>query len=57
VEQIADEFGRTPGDVRVLSAQYAGDVPLWDEVGVLAPEVGYDLSPLLSPHGERTIRR
>jgi hypothetical protein len=57
VEQLADPFGVTPGDVRVLIAQYPGDVPLWDEVRVLAPEIGHDMSRIVSPQGERPIQR
>jgi hypothetical protein len=57
VQQIAERFGVSDGDVRALIAQYPGDVPLWEDAVVLTPEVGYDLSRMLSPHGERTIQR
>lgn len=56
VDQFADRSGVAPDDVRVLMAQYPGDVPLWDEAGVLAPEVGYDAARIVSPYDERTIQ-
>jgi hypothetical protein len=54
VKELADELGVDPGDIQVLTAQYPGDVPLWDETVVLAPEVRDDLSRELSPY-ERQI--
>ena len=57
VQQSADRFGVSADDFRALIAQYAGDVPLWDEAGVFTPEVGYDLSRPLSPDGEHTIQQ
>lgn len=38
VNELADNLGVDPDDIRVLMAQYAGDVPMWDEADVLAPE-------------------
>jgi hypothetical protein len=53
VDELADDLGVTPSEIRVLMAQYRGDVPMWDEPGALAPEVGHDVSHMLSPYGQR----
>jgi hypothetical protein len=53
VDELADDLGVTPSEIRVLMAQYPGDVPMWDEPGVLAPEAGHDVSHMLSPYGQR----
>lgn len=57
VQQLADRFGVSADEFRALIAQYPGDVPLWDEAGVLTPDVDCDLSRTLSPEGERTIQQ
>jgi hypothetical protein len=44
MQQLADQYGVTPGDIRPLIAQYPGDVPLWEDAGVLSPEVSDDPS-------------
>ena len=49
--ELADRLGVAPGDIRVLMAQYPGDVPMWEEAGVRAPEVYHDISHGLSPYG------
>jgi len=53
VDELADDLGVTPGDIRTLMAQYPGDVPMWEEAGVLASEACRDVSHMLSPYGQR----
>jgi hypothetical protein len=55
VNEPADDLGVAPADIRLLIAQYSGDVPMWEESTVLAPEVCHDVSVMLSPYGQRHV--
>jgi hypothetical protein len=55
VNELADDLGMAPGDVRVLMAQYPGDVPMWEESGAVAPPVCRNLSLMFPPYGHRQV--
>ena len=47
VNDLAEDLGVATADIAVLMARYPGDVPMWEEGSVAAPEVGHNTSLML----------
>jgi hypothetical protein len=56
VDEVAEQAGADPADVLALAGMYPDDEEgIWEEEGVLSPDVSEDIWMVLNSQCERTI--